>query len=190
MQSRFLVQVMGVLIAMFLLSSQSFAQTEDHPIEVGVVVTTIDLRDSVAEKPLGIGVRFAYNFTRNLAIDGEIVHFPENPSNNFGQTIVLAGLKAGLRTEKFGAFAKARPGVAHFGGEAFRARNNTQSRIAFDVGGVLEFYPSSRVIIRVDVGDTIIPFGDDVINRPVPPFVFRPGTTHNFQTSFGIGYRF
>ena len=190
MQSRFLVQAMGVVIAMFLLSSQSFAQTDEHPIEVGGLVTAIDLRDTIGEKPLGVGGRFTYNFTKNIAVDSEVSYFPENGSGDFGETIALVGVKAGARSEKFGAFAKIRPGIVHFGGNAFQSFNNSQSKFALDVGGVIEFYPTSRAIIRVDVGDTIIAFGDEAINRPVPPFVIRPGTTHNLQTSFGIGYRF
>lgn len=187
---RLLIQVVGISLALFLFSSDSFAQTEDHPIEVGGVVTAIDFRNTLEEKPLGIGGRFTYNVTKNFALDSEVTHFPENPSGNFGQTVALVGLRAGARSETFGIFAKARPGVVHLGGDAFRVRNGTQSKFAFDVGGVLEIYPSPRLIVRIDVGDTIIPFGSDTINSPLPPLVRRPGTTHNLQSSFGIGYRF
>lgn len=190
MQRRFTVQIVVVLLALFLCSLESFAQTKDHPFEVGGVVTAIDFRDSVGEKPLGVGGRFTYNFTENFALDSEISHFPQNPSGNFGQTVALAGLRAGVRGEKVGAFAKIRPGVAHFGGDFFRARNGSRDNFALDVGGVVEFYPSSRVIVRIDLGDTIIPFGDGTINSPLPPYIIRPGTTHNFQSSFGVGFRF
>jgi hypothetical protein len=190
MQKNFLVQIFGILFTLFLLSFESHAQTEDYPIEVGAFVTTIDFNDSVREQPIGFGGRFAYNFTDNLAVDSEVSYFPEDPSGNFGETIVVAGLRAGVKIEKFGVFAKVRPGFVHFGSDAFRAFNDSPTRFAIDVGGVLEFYPSKRVILRVDLGDTIIPFGDDTINSPVPPFVFRPGTTHNLQASFGVGFRF
>lgn len=190
MQRRFIIRIFGTLLILFLFSFESFAQTDEHPIEVGGFLTTIDLNDSVGEKPLGIGGRFAYNFTDNFAFDSEVAYFPENPSGNFGQTVAVAGVRAGVRGEKFGAFAKVRPGVIRFGGDAFRARNGSQSNFALDVGGVLEYYPSARVIVRVDLGDTIIPFGDKTINSPLPPFTIRPGTTHNFQSSFGVGFRF
>jgi len=190
MQGRILVQLLGISLVLFLFSSESLAQTEEHPFEVGGLVSTIDLRDSVAEKPLGFGGRFTYNFTKNLALDSEVSHYPENPSNNYGQTVALVGVRAGARTKDFGIFGKLRPGVVHFGGEAFLARNNSLSKFALDAGAVLEFYPSPRVIIRADFGDTIIPFGSDTINSGVPPFVIRPATTHNFQGSFGVGFRF
>ena len=64
-----------------------------------------------------------------------------------------------------------------------------------DVGGVVEFYPSRRVVTRFDVGDTIIRYG--IYREPVgvvctsvcpPPDVFeRPAETrHNLQFSAGL----
>lgn len=190
MQRKFIVRTFGILFILFLFSLESLAQTDERPIEVGGFVTTIKFSDPISETPIGFGGRFAYNFTDNFAFDGEVAYFPENPSGNFGQTVAVAGVRAGVRREKFGVFAKVRPGIINFGGDAFRARNSSQSNFALDVGGVLEYYPTARVIVRVDVGDTIIPFGDKTINSPLPPVVTRPGTTHNLQTSFGVGFRF
>lgn len=190
MQRKIFIHTVGILLTLFLFSLSSFAQTDEHPIEVGGFATAIKFNDSVGESPVGVGGRFAYNFTDNFALDSEVAYFPENPSGNFGQTVAVVGLKAGIRGEKFGAFAKVRPGIAHFGGEFFKARNGSQSYFALDVGGVLEYYPTSRVIVRFDVGDTIIPFGDKTLNSPLPPYIIRPGTTHNVQTSFGVGFRF
>jgi|SRR5215831_4837150 len=188
----FSVQKIGIVIGLFFLfSSESFAQTRDHPIEVGGFITTIDLRDLIGEKTGGLGGRFAYNFTNNFAFDAEVAYFPEDPSGNFGQTAALAGLRAGVRNENFGAFAKFRPGVVRFGGGVFRSLNNhSQNYFAVDMGASLEFYPSPRVIVRVDLGDTIVSFGANTINRPALPSTIRPGTTHNFQPSFGVGFRF
>jgi hypothetical protein len=192
MWRRFSVQKVGMAISLFFLfSSESFAQTRDRPIEVGGFLTIIDLTGSVGEKPGGLGGRFAYNFTKNFAFDAEAAYFPENPSGNYGQTVALAGLRAGVRGESFGAFAKIRPGVVRFGGDFFRTYNNrSQNYFALDVGASLEFYTSPRVILRFDLGDTIVPFGDNIINRPSIPATFRPGTTHNLQSSFGVGFRF
>jgi hypothetical protein len=192
MQARILVQLLGISLVVFLFSSEAFAQTqtEEHPIEVGGFLTAIDLKDSVAEKPLGLGGRFTYNFTKNFALDSEVSYFPEGGGGDFGETIALVGLRAGARTEDFGVFAKVRPGVIHFGGNAFRARNSSPTRFALDAGAVVEFYPSPRVILRADFGDTIIPFGNDTLNSALPPHLLRPGTTHNFQGSFGVGFRF
>jgi Outer membrane protein beta-barrel domain len=188
---KFSVLKVGVIIALSLFFSEAFAQTLERRIEVGGVIPIIDLNDSVGEKTIGIGGRFTYNFTDNFAFDSEASYFPENPSGNFGQTVALAGLRAGIRSEIFGAFAKVRPGVAHFGGDSFRARNNgSQSYFAVDLGAALEYYPSPRVILRFDIGDTIIPFGNNAINTGGLPNTIRPGTTHNLLASFGVGFRF
>jgi len=192
MWRRFSVQKVGIVIGLlFLFSSELFAQTRERPIEVGVFLITIDLRESVGEKPGGFGGRFTYNITNNFAFDAEAAYFPENPSGNFGQTVALAGLRAGVRGEVFGAFAKIRPGVVRLGGDFFRTYNNrSQNYFAVDVGASLEFYPSARVILRFDLGDTIVPFGNNTINTPSLPSTIRPGTTHNLQGSLGVGFRF
>lgn len=52
------------------------------------------------------------------------------------------------------------------------------TRFAFDLGEVIEFYPTRRLILRVDLGDTVIRNS-------------QPGrTSHNFQTGASIGIRF
>lgn len=190
MNRKFFIPTFFILLTFFLFSTNLYAQTDERPFEVGGFLTIADFKDSVGEKPLGFGGRAAYNFTKNVALDGEVAYFPENPSGNFGQTIALVGVKAGVRGKKFGAFAKVRPGIAHFGGDFFKVRNGSQSYFALDVGGVLEYYPNSRVFIRFDIGDTIIPFGDKTLNSPLPPYLISPGTTHNIQSGFGVGFRF
>jgi len=53
-----------------------------------------------------------------------------------------------------------------------------ETRFALDLGGVIEFYPSRRFVLRVDLGDTVIRNS-------------QPGrTSHNFQFGAGIGIRF
>jgi hypothetical protein len=191
MRRKVLVQIAGVVTLVFVFSLAAVAQTSDHPITVGGFVGTIDLRGPVGEKPGGFGGRVTYDFNDNFALDGEAAYFPQNPSGNFGQTVALAGLKAGIRQEKIGVFAKVRPGVVRFGGDFFKAYNiQSQDHFAVDVGGVVEFYPSKRFVVRVDLGDTIIPFGQDTVRGPLPPYVTRPGTTHNFQASIGVGFKF
>lgn len=132
------------------------------------------------------------------------------------------GVKAGKRFKRFGVFMKARPGFVTFTGASqftgFKLRTffnpsgpNVQlengefsvgkaTYLSTDVGGVLEFYPSRRIVTRFDVGDTIIRYG---IYRerlgnvcplccPCPTGLFeRPAETrHNLQFSAGIGIRF
>jgi hypothetical protein len=69
-----------------------------------------------------------------------------------------------------------------------------------DVGGVLEFYPTKRIITRLDFGSTIIHYGPRTINFPA----FNPITGEftsqqstipaqnrgTLQFMAGVGFRF
>jgi len=123
----------------------------------------------------------------------------------------LFGVKAGKRFEKVGIFAKARPGfLSESNGDlqpktegvciqifpppagCFDAKRKTF--FAFDVGGVVEVYPSKRTVIRFDAGDTIVRTGERIVpvgfstHLAVAPIAAE--TTHNFQASIGFAYRF
>jgi hypothetical protein len=133
------------------------------------------------------------------------------------------GVKAGKRFKKFGVFMKIRPGFVGFTEASqftgFRLKTfldpshgtmvqleNAEFRIgkatypSADVGGVVEFYPSRRIVTRLDVGDTIIRYGvyrEELgivcaLCCPCPTQLFeRPAETrHNLQCSAGIGIRF
>src|SRR5262249_23646753 len=102
------------------------------------------------------------NFRDSSALDAEVTRYSNKAS-------VLLGIKSGKRLDRFGAFAKARAGMWHFDRAFFAA----------DIGGALEYYPSRRTIIRIDVGDTILFYGGPTL-----------GTVHNFQPAIGFGYRF
>jgi hypothetical protein len=89
------------------------------------------------------------------------------------------------------------PSIPGFPFQFFPART---TNFATDVGGVVEFYPSKRLVTRFDAGDTIIHFG----SRPAQviafdaatstfsliPFTLPSRTTHNFQFMASVGFRF
>jgi hypothetical protein len=137
----------------------------------------------------------------------------------------LFGVKAGKRFKKWGVFGKARPGFMSFGQQTFRiipisttGANETQcfgpsptnlapcfrfeqsrsTHIALDVGGVLEFYPSNRIVVRFDGGDTMIfhrahTFDTLMLDSGVVRLVTITGpghTRHSFQFTAGVGFRF
>ena len=79
------------------------AQTQRPGVEVFALLTGVDLTSSVAESAGGLGIRVGYNLTDYVAIEADIAHFPENPSDNYGQTIALAGVRAGRRSGKYGS---------------------------------------------------------------------------------------
>ena len=183
------------------------------------------LTDNPSRTEAGIGGRFTVNFTDAIAAEAEMTFFPRNNNDltisDFGAytkgriTQGLFGVKAGKRFERFGIYGKARPGFVRFG-RAFRGTqtvnnvfgspisisdNGGRTNLAIDVGGVIEFYPSRRIVTRFDVGDTIIRFRELTYRfQPPPPAgpIVPPITTatlpghtqHNFQFSAGVGIRF
>jgi hypothetical protein len=145
-----------------------------------VLYTGVNL-EGFGETVNGLGGRFGYNFNKHLALDTEFSFFPET------------------HLRYVGLFAKARPGVMFIGevtsgfncngtsfGQTCRPSHNN---LALDVGGVLELYPSSRAIIRLDAGDTIVRIRNATAGVIGGPTV-TSDTTHNFQFSVGFGYRF
>jgi len=130
-------------------------------VELGIDVTGTHLH-KIDEAPTGAGARFLYNLWPAVALDTEVVRYPE-------KTSALLGTKAGFRRARFGVFGKSRFGLWHF----------RRSYFAIDLGGVLEYYPSSHTVVRLDVGDTIIFYRGTQL-----------GTVHNFQPGIGFSYRF
>jgi hypothetical protein len=142
----------------------------------------------------------------------------------------LFGVKAGNRFRKWGIFAKARPGLITFGKGAFDIspvssstggsglpvscfgpdplapapcfsfRQTRLTHAALDLGGVLEFYPSKRFVVRFDGGDTMIRYGQRTFNAltqnpatgaiTLVPITGPAHTRHSFQFMGGVGFRF
>jgi hypothetical protein len=186
--------------------------------EVGVQFSVLGINDPQAlsdifpRKEIGVGGRLSYNLNRHFALEAEGNFFPRNyrkvQSNFTGGRLIegLFGLKAGIRKNKFGVFGKVRPGfessgraeMAHFpNGNGPDARNPygfvdmRATQFALDVGGVVEFYPSRRTIIRFDAGDTIIRYpGIEFTIFPAGTRVLQTVYTHKPQFSLGFGVRF
>lgn len=173
-----------------------------------------DFEDSIR---FGFGGRFVYNLTNNVALEAEGNLFPGNDNSDNDLSVPAGeifqaqfGVKAGKRYSRFGIFGKLRPGFVSFfnaskmtgtttivflGQEFTRGvfTTGTETDFSMDVGGVVEFYPSSRIVTRFDFGDTIIRYGEYRRESFVVsvPFLSRPPETkHNFQFSAGVGFRF
>lgn len=195
---------------------QSNTQADElQKFEIGGQFTSLTLGSDATEP--GLGVRLTYNVNKNLAFEAEGNLFPHDARqrsfrNGGRATEALFGVKIGKRYQHFGIFAKARPGLISFtrgrfdlvpnnDGSTFPFDFRTErlTHVAFDVGGVVEFYPSRRVFTRLDAGDTIILYGDTTVNTVngplggpfVPAQITVPGEfRHNFQFSAGVGFRF
>jgi hypothetical protein len=159
----------------------------------------------------GFGGRFTFNLTKYIALEAETNFFPRDNYGDFleGGRMLQGqfGVKAGKRLGKFGIFLKARPGFASFSkvftqvgtitidvnGQPVTFANfdlRRKTHFSMDLGGVIEFYPSRKVLTRIDIGDTII-HSAAASSSPsvVTPFIPVSRTSHNFQVAAGIGFR-
>ena len=208
----FLIVMITVLIA------PAFAQSQDLPkYEVAAEFTTLE-RDNFSGQRTepGFGGRFTYNLNRVFALEAAGYFFPKRCfqcRNNGRITEGLGGVKVGKRFENWGIFVKARPGVVSFSQGTFNVVDNPAtpafpisfelSRLttfATDIGGVIEFYPSKRIVTRFDAGDTIMHFrrrtANTLIFNPITdeistvPITIPARTTHHFQFIASVGFRF
>ena len=207
-----------VVVVICLVQWQALAQSEELPkFEVAAEFTTLE-REAFSQRRTepGFGGRFTYNLNEMFAIEGAGYFFPKRCfgcRNNGNIAEGLAGVKVGKRFEKWGVFAKARPGVISFSQGTFhiippiglpfvpaQLEFSRLTTFAMDVGGVVEFYPSKHIVTRFDAGDTIIHFNRRTMNTVVfdpaantlsPGTLQIPGrTSHNFQFMTSIGFRF
>ena len=193
------------------------SQTQELPkFEVAAEFSSLGRDDFDGRQEAGLGARFTYNINRVVALETAAYLFPNTCfSCRHPGTItqVVGGVKVGKRFEKWGVFAKARPGVVSFSrGEGnfvllpggppsfpFEFQNNRLNSFAVDAGAVVEFYPSKRIVTRFDAGDTIIHFKRRQFNTILfdpsnTPFIFPATvpsrTSHNFQFNASVGFRF
>jgi hypothetical protein len=182
------------------------AQGAEKKFEVGAQTTgtflkEIGTRDAgTGTSAAGLGGRFSYGINDYISVDTEVNLLPGAVGKNKLQG--LFGLKAGVRADKYGLFAKVRPGFMHFRSDPFGrsepgssllARNRTSStEPLIDIGGVVELYPSDSMVVRFDLGDTVIRYASRTVRVGLPTLETTAGgfTTHNVQASFGVGWRF
>jgi len=210
------IQYLITIIGLLLVQSPVLAQTPEVPqYEVAAEFTSMDRGNFSGGAEMGLGARFTFNLNKTFSLETAAYHFPRtcfSCEHDGTVTEVFGGLKVGKRFEKWGIFAKARPGVVSFSrGEdnvvpaagppsfPFTFETNRVNSFAVDTGGVVEFYPSKRIVTRFDAGDTIIHFSrrqfnsifSDATGTTFTLFpITRPAkTTHHFQFMASVGFR-
>ena len=189
--------------------SDAAAQSELPRYEAGVQVSVLRLSD-FGSTNTGIGGRFSFNLSRWAALEAEGAFFPQDDialpptalidnlrvRHSRKRTEAFFGAKLGYRWDRFGLFAKARPGFTALSDDGLRCegevcalvlllRPEYRTEFAIDLGGILEFYPSRRVVARFELGDTIIRH-----RSTAPPCWGEGCTSNNVSSKFGIGFRF
>jgi len=205
-----------IAVIFLTLSTVSYAQSQKSKIEIGVQATSLtlfgpgfpDFTGDVSE--LGVGGRVTYNFNKAIAAEAEVNFFPAKNSFFIGNGRSLQaqfGIKAGKRFEKFGVFAKVHPGfltlddvfsvqpgsTATFEGITIpNARIARETYFTTDIGGVLELYPTDRVLVRFDVGDTLVRYPSRLYFGATSntfEIVRSSKVKNNFQFTAGVGFR-
>jgi len=194
-----------VLLVTLILHGSVSAQSEESKIEVGAQFSVLGRGHGYwfdEGTSIGGGGRLTFNLTRYLALEGEMNYFPSAGFNDIRRFQGQFGVKSGLRYDRFGVFGKVRPGFVNTKYDlrvlCIQAPCSPitvkDTGFSLDVGGVVEFYPSRRITVRFDVGDTILNRHGRQGPLTVPGSLFgRLGpshTTHNLQLSAGIGFRF
>jgi hypothetical protein len=197
-----------LLLTIITFASVAVGQSQKDKIEIGVQSTSLSLFHPdlpFDDTQGGIGARVTYNFNRSIAAEAEVNFFPQKQllfSANGGAIQAQFGAKVGKRFEKFGVFAKVRPGFLSVNdvGSFTAGPNNTlgfkierETFFTLDTGGVLELYPSRRAAVRFEAGDTLIRHPDqlNLVFTPSPVVdVVRPAKfKSNFQFTAGISFR-
>jgi hypothetical protein len=186
------------------------AQADVSRLEAGVQASVLRLSD-FGSTSTGIGGRITFNVSRWAALEAEGTFFPQDDVRLPAATITnfrvthyrkrtdgFFGAKLGYRGERFGLFAKVRPGFTILSQRngpdmcdgmlcplVLLVRPEYRTEFAMDLGGVFEFYPSRRFVARFEFGDTIIR------HRSFAPPCWGEGcTSNNVSSKFGIGFRF
>ena len=184
------------------------AQTTGTRFEVSAQASLLRLSD-FGETSAGIGGRVGFELSRFVTAEAEANFFPNDdfvsPNSTSPEfrlfhyrrrTDAFFGVKIGTRGERFGVFAKVRPGFTHLINRGFKCvgpscilalfpREDYRTEFALDLGGGFEFYPSPRTIARAEIGDTMIRH-----RSMAPPCWLSTCTSHNVATRFGMGFRF
>lgn len=216
MTKRFFLQMTLVVLICVPCAAQTPTQSKDTAkFEVAAEFTSMTRPDvDGGHTEPGPGARFTFNLSKSVALEAAGYFFPHKcqfcTRSNTGNAVEgLFGVKIGKRFEKWGIFGKARPGLISFSEGAsdevqisptvfiFDRRRSTN--FAFDLGGVIEFYPAKRIITRFDAGDTLIHYGPRTIHIllfdpsggvTTLPFTSRAESRHNFQFNASVGFRF
>jgi len=203
-----------------LLTTVAAAAQQTPRFELGAGLTVLDHGRQANVGPSFTGV---YNITRYLSLEGSFSWFPTENGFSFANPFLpgrpavetaavegLFGAKAGYRTNKFGVFVKARPGLISasnterttgfitnlVGGPVPIQRLGKLTEKALDFGGVFEYYPAKHWAVRADLGDTLI-FDEgetfvsvDNVAGTTTTRVFGAGTSGHFQFTTGVQFRF
>jgi hypothetical protein len=160
---------------------------------------TINIGQDDLGLPSGVAFTGSHFLRRWLALDSSIILLGGGDSPTFqdggGQLQFFSGVKFGLQRERYGIYGKIRPGLVSFNNALQnRAPNppgtDTVNQLGGDLGAVLELYPTNRILLRFDLGETLIRYAavTPVANYGSNYDPARSSSTPQFLV--GVGWRF
>src|SRR5437762_2304298 len=201
--------MMRLALLLLMIPMTAPAQATGEGLEAGIVFSgtflkEIGTRDAgVGTSAAGIGGRLGYSLARSVDLETDIIVWPNNQATSGTWIQGLFGVKAGKRFDRFGLFGKVRPGFMHFrkdpfgasqpGGTGLLGRQRVSStEPSIDMGGVFEYRTTRGLMLRFDLGDTVIRYGRRrvFLSQFLPEVDAGGFATHNWQGTFGLGVRF
>jgi hypothetical protein len=193
-----------LLFAMIFLGPFSKAQDQYTRVELGGQFSTVRESGSRgnAVNYYGFGGRFDWNFNRRFAFESQIDFFPKDVSPRFltqgGQTLqAIFGLRAKvIQTRQFALFGLVRPGLFHFTNVQDFGTNPANPLITrpatyftLNLGGGIEYYPSSRWVFRFDISGNPFRIPNESANSGTATLKFPGKIEDTTRLSFGVAYR-
>jgi hypothetical protein len=193
------------------------AQSSEPKVEIVGQFTRLRFEQTPSQKnwKSGGGAVIAYSINPTISLEAAFLGFGKGPTIFAGEVEDrprpefqgLFGIKAGVQRQKYGVFAKLRPGFTGFSSaphciddHIVSCGSYQKNGFTVDYGGVFEAYPVRRVVLRLDVGAAYTRYPDRRVFIPSEPgssipfpgvFRDRDGVSRNlFQLSIGAGFRF
>jgi hypothetical protein len=162
-----------------------------------------------SESILGFGGQFSWNVYGMFAIGSEISWYPRRLTTSYlqdgGRVLeASAGPKlAFYKSNHFGLFGYARPGLFTFGQECiitsilpstFACEYGRVTHFALGIGGSVEAYPLQRLIVEVGAGETLVQMYERNATLQLSSHFFESvntpgGVRPALRASVGIRYR-
>lgn len=178
------------------------------PAEVGILFP-LQLRKHLEYEQVqadsGAGAWLSAPVWRYVSLDASGFYLPAddhtyNPQDGGPAAEVYGGVKAGIRRDHMGYFAKVRPGFIEFdhglaalnqtGSSTFSVYSRHVTDFALDTGAVLEVYPSTHTLLRIDAGNAFIHYHGANIGVNNGSQYSPPLHQSSILLTFGAGWRF
>lgn len=199
--------IVTALMALLSVCLPARGQDEQPRFEAGPILGVIHQRPSLTGNTESmdtflVGARLDYNWRRFLAFEGE---YSFSPGSFFPSEFIAggrinettAGIKGSIRWKNIRLFEVLKTGIIHFT-HTIKSTSMTAPGIQFtgrtfgavDAGGGVEVYVSHHFLLRYDFTDMIVHHGNITIPTVFGPARFPSVTSHNFQFSTSVAFRF